>query len=109
MRIFFESGRQKLVLLIVILVSVAQVRAGQTLRQPLLLSINTVQAAEQMHRTGELVVFAAASLTEPFREIGKQLELSYPGLKVVYNFGGSSALRMQLEQGAHADVFASAD
>ncbi len=62
-----------------------------------------------MHGTGELVVFAAASLTEPFREVGKQLELSYPGLKVIYNFGGSSALRMQLERGAHADVFASAD
>jgi molybdate transport system substrate-binding protein len=55
------------------------------------------------------MVFAAASLTEPFTEIGKRLELSHPGLKVVYNFGGSQALRTQLEQGAHADVFASAD
>ena len=53
--------------------------------------------------------FAAASLTEPFTEIGKRLELSHPGLKVVYNFGGSPTLRTQLEQGAHADVFASAD
>lgn len=59
--------------------------------------------------TRELVVFAASSLTEPFREIGKQLEFSYPGLKVVYNFAGSTALRMQLEQGVPADVFASAD
>ena len=73
------------------------------------LSTNIAQAAEQSSVPGELTVFAAASLTEPFREIGKQLELIYPGLKVVYNFGGSPALRMQLEQGASADVFASAD
>lgn len=109
MRIFFESGCRKLLWLTIIVFGVAQVRVSQPLRQPPLLGINTVQAAEQPRVTGELVVFAAASLTEPFREIGKQLELSYPGLKVVYNFGGSSALRMQLEQGAQADVFASAD
>jgi molybdate transport system substrate-binding protein len=70
---------------------------------------NTAYAEEQLSSSGELVVFAAASLTEPFTEIGKRLELSHPGLKVVYNFGGSPALRTQLEQGAQADVFASAD
>src|SRR5687767_7331690 len=70
-------------------------------------SPTAVQAAP--HPTGELIVFAAASLTEPFTEIGTRLEASYPGLKVIYNFGGSPALRMQLEQGAQADVFASAD
>jgi molybdate transport system substrate-binding protein len=59
--------------------------------------------------TGELTVFAAASLTEPFTEIGKRLETDHPGLKVTYNFGGSPTLRTQLEQGARADVFASAD
>ncbi|MGE3541271.1 MAG: molybdate ABC transporter substrate-binding protein [Candidatus Tectimicrobiota bacterium] len=59
--------------------------------------------------TGELVVFAAASLTEPFNEIGRRLESLYPGLRVLYNFGGSPILRMQLEQGAQADVFVSAD
>jgi molybdate transport system substrate-binding protein len=48
-------------------------------------------------------------LTEPFTEIGKRLEARFPGLKIVFNFGGSPALRTQLEQGAHADVFASAD
>jgi molybdate transport system substrate-binding protein len=58
---------------------------------------------------GELTVFAAASLTEPFTEMGKRLEAIYPGLKILYNFGGSPTLRTQLEQGARADVFASAD
>jgi molybdate transport system substrate-binding protein len=66
-------------------------------------------AQETSRPTGELTVFAAASLTEPFTEIGKKLEASHPGLKIVYNFGGSQALRTQLEQGAHADVFVSAD
>lgn len=66
-------------------------------------------AQETPEPTGELVVFAAASLTEPFTEIGKTLEANHPGLKVVYHFGGSQALRTQLEQGAQADVFASAD
>jgi ABC-type molybdate transport system substrate-binding protein len=59
--------------------------------------------------TGELTVFAAASLTEPFTELGARLEAASPGLKIRYNFGGSPTLRMQLEQGAQADVFASAD
>jgi len=73
------------------------------------LVFDTVYAQETLRPSGELSVFAAASLTEPFTEMGKRLEMAYPGLKVVYNFGGSPALRTQLEQGAHADVFASAD
>ena len=59
--------------------------------------------------TGELTVFAAASLTEPFTEIGKRLEVAHTGLKIIYNFGGSPTLRTQIEQGARADVFVSAD
>jgi molybdate transport system substrate-binding protein len=59
--------------------------------------------------TGELTVFAAASLTEPFTEMGRRLEATYPGLQILYNFGGSQTLRTQLELGARADVFASAD
>ena len=47
--------------------------------------------------TGALTVFAAASLTAPFTEIGKRLEALYPGFKIIYNFGGSPTLRMQLE------------
>lgn len=75
----------------------------------LLLEVGNSVAQETSRLSGELTVFAAASLTEPFTEIGKRLELSHPGLKVIYNFGGSQTLRTQLEQGAHADIFASAD
>lgn len=56
-----------------------------------------------------LTVFAAASLTESFSELGKQFEAAHPGAKVVFNFAGSQQLRAQLEQGAQADVFASAN
>jgi molybdate transport system substrate-binding protein len=57
----------------------------------------------------ELTVFAAASLTESFSELGKQFEAAQPGVKVLFNFAGSQQLRAQLEQGAQADVFASAN
>ncbi len=57
----------------------------------------------------ELDVFAAASLTEPFGEIGKLFETDHPGATVVYNFAGSQQLAQQINQGAPADVFASAN
>ena len=56
-----------------------------------------------------LTVFAAASLTASFTEIGKQFESANPGSKVAFSFAGSQTLRAQIEQGAKADVFASAD
>jgi molybdate transport system substrate-binding protein len=59
--------------------------------------------------TGTLTVFAAASLTDGFTELGERLEQQHPQLEVQFNFAGSSALAAQLEQGAPADVFASAD
>lgn len=58
--------------------------------------------------TGNVTVFAAASLTETFTRLGEDFEEANPGTKVRFNFGGSSALAQQLGQGAPADVFASA-
>ena len=46
---------------------------------------------------------------DAFNEIAAQFQAANPGVKVVYNFGGTPALRTQLEQGARADVFASAN
>jgi molybdate transport system substrate-binding protein len=59
--------------------------------------------------TGKLTVFAAASLTEAFTEVGKGFEAAHPGVEVTFNFGASSMLVAQLNEGAPADVFASAD
>jgi molybdate transport system substrate-binding protein len=56
----------------------------------------------------EIKVFAAASLTAAFTEIGEQFTNS-SGTKVVLNFAGSQALATQIQQAAPADVFASAD
>ena len=58
--------------------------------------------------SGALTVFAAASLTESFTELGKQFEAANPGTKVTFSFGASSALAEQIKSGAPADVFASA-
>lgn len=57
----------------------------------------------------ELTVFAAASLTDTFTELAEEFEKDHPGVKVTMSFGGSSDLVAQIEDGAPADVFASAD
>jgi molybdate transport system substrate-binding protein len=56
-----------------------------------------------------LTVFAAASLTEAFRELGRVFEQRHAGTTVQFSFAGSQQLALQMEQGAPADVFASAD
>lgn len=57
----------------------------------------------------EMTIFAAASLTDSFNEIGTAFTSRTNGTKVTFNYGGSNTLRAQLEQGARADVFASAN
>ncbi len=59
--------------------------------------------------SGSITVFAAASLKKTFTELGTAFEASHPGSKVAFSFAGSSDLVTQLQQGAPADVFASAD
>ncbi len=58
---------------------------------------------------GSVLVFAAASLTDAFEEIGRVLERENPAVPITFQFAASSLLRTQLLQGARADVFASAD
>jgi molybdate transport system substrate-binding protein len=57
----------------------------------------------------EIVVFAAASLRDAFSELARRFEAAHPESRVVFNFAGTQELRMQIEHGARADVFASAD
>jgi len=59
--------------------------------------------------TGELTVFAAASLTAAFKEIGQKFGAANRGVTVTFNFAGSDQLATQITQGAPADVFASAN
>ncbi|GAB7082143.1 molybdate ABC transporter substrate-binding protein [Megalodesulfovibrio paquesii] len=70
-----------------------------------LLPVRDVLAAEP----AELRVFAAAGLTAACKELGPLFEKEHPGVAVVWNFAASGALLHQLEQGAPAEVFLSAD
>jgi molybdate transport system substrate-binding protein len=59
--------------------------------------------------SGYINVFAAASLTASFNALGISFHQAYPGVGVNFNFAGTPTLVTQIEQGAPADVFASAD
>jgi molybdate transport system substrate-binding protein len=59
--------------------------------------------------SGNLSVFAAASLTASFNALATSFQAANPGVTVKFNFGGTPTLVTQIEQGAPADVFASAD
>ncbi|NTU83068.1 MAG: molybdate ABC transporter substrate-binding protein [Chloroflexales bacterium] len=56
-----------------------------------------------------LYVFAAASLTDAFKALAPTFEAAHPGVTVVYNFAGAQQLAAQINEGAPADVFASAN
>ena len=58
---------------------------------------------------GEVVVFAASSLTDVLQDMATAYQQVNPNTKLTFNFGASSQLATQLGQGARADVFASAD
>ena len=58
---------------------------------------------------GKITVFAAASLTDSFNEIKAEFIKKNPRADIEFQFAGSPALRTQLEQGARADIYASAD
>lgn len=58
---------------------------------------------------GDVLVFAAASLTDAFTEIGEIVERQHPQVTVTFNLAGSQQLATQIIEGAPADVFASAD
>lgn len=56
----------------------------------------------------ELIVFAAASMTETLTEIKGLYEAANPGVKITYNFDSSGTLKTQIQEGAECDLFISA-
>jgi molybdate transport system substrate-binding protein len=58
---------------------------------------------------GDITVYAASSLTAAFKELGATFEAANPEVTVAFSFGASSTLATQINEGAPADVFASAD
>ncbi len=76
---------------------------------PRLLLAAALLACVQFAMAADLVVSAASSLTNAFRDIGRAYEARYPGDRVIFNFAASDVLMRQIVQGAPVDVFASAD
>lgn len=77
--------------------------------RPALVALLLVAALDARAQRAEIVVLAAASLTEAFQEIERRFEQAQPRFAARLSFGGSSALAAQILEGARADVFASAD
>ena len=68
----------------------------------------SASTAETAGQPVELVVFAAASLTETLTEIADTYEAAHPGVTPTFNFDSSGTLKTQVEEGAACDVFLSA-
>jgi molybdate transport system substrate-binding protein len=74
----------------------------------LIILLTACSSSPSVSESRTLNVFAAASLTDAFTEIGNNFQNAIPNVTVTFNFAGSQALRTQIEEGAPADVFASA-
>ncbi|MDR1766875.1 MAG: molybdate ABC transporter substrate-binding protein [Propionibacteriaceae bacterium] len=83
--------------------------SGQAAQPPSADGTSPQASSQTSQEPQTLTVLAAASLTETFTKLGKQFEAANPGVTVALSFDGSSTLVQQIEQGAPADVFASAD
>ncbi len=90
-------------------ISLISLAAGITILALLLTAGCTSSGAAPAAEKNELTVFTAASLMGAMTDIAKAYEIQHPDTKIVLNFDGSQALRTQIEQGAHADVFLSAN
>lgn len=64
----------------------------------------SVSAEEEV----ELVVFAAASMTETLNEIAELYQETAPNVTITYNFDSSGTLKTQIQEGADCDLFISA-
>ena len=72
------------------------------------LTAQTAFAETEAEEEVELIVFAAASMTETLTEIKDLYEAANPGVTIVYNFDSSGTLKTQIQEGADCDVFISA-
>ena len=74
----------------------------------LCLMLSVFTGCDRQEEKKELIVFAAASLTETLTEIGERFTEENPGVEIVFNFDSSGTLRTQILEGAVCDVFISA-
>ncbi|OII11005.1 molybdate ABC transporter substrate-binding protein [Curtobacterium sp. MCBA15_009] len=103
------TRRSRLLLMPLVIVVALGLSACSTADAPAGSSSSGSTTATDRGATGSITVFAAASLQQTFTTLGKDFELANPGASVRFSFAGSSDLVTQIENGAPADVFASAD
>ena len=84
-------------------------KAGRSLLRLFVWAAGAAACASGTPEREPLRVFAASSLTEAFQEMAAAFETASPDTDVVLVFAGSQALRLQIEQGAQADIFVSAN
>lgn len=104
-----KTFRSLVVLLAVALQALAACGSGDTAASDATTASTTASTKPASALQGDLTVFAAASLTAAFDEIGAAFTTENPDVEVTFNYAGSSDLVTQINEGAPADVFASAD
>lgn len=72
------------------------------------LCVATLPALSLAEAQTEIIVFAAASMTETLTEIKTLYEAAHPGIVLTYNFDSSGTLKTQIQEGADCDLFISA-
>jgi len=70
--------------------------------------VQSDQAISQETEQTELIVFAAASMTESLQAVGNQYMSENPNVSIIFNFDSSGTLKTQIEEGADCDVYISA-
>jgi molybdate transport system substrate-binding protein len=80
-----------------------------TIRSMMMALVAGTLAWAPLAHAGDVLVSAAASLTNAFMDVGKQFQKTHPGTRVLFNFGASDVVLHLIVNGAPADVFASAD
>jgi molybdate transport system substrate-binding protein len=75
---------------------------------PLLLGVTSCDKKKAPVQSTELVVFAAASMTETMEQIAELYKKKTPNVKLTYNFDSSGTLKTQIQEGAECDLFISA-
>lgn len=83
-------------------------RKLRMIMMPLLLTSLVAGCQSKAKDPTEVVVFAAASMTETLTKLSQEYELSHGGVKLTFNFDSSGTLKTQIEEGAQCDVFISA-
>ena len=99
-----RAGRPRTAMQLAAIVAVAVALAACSSSK----SISTTGTTGSSGLSGSITVSAAASLTGTFTDLGKSFEHAHAGTTIHFNFGSSATLVTQIQQGAAADVFASA-